>query len=126
MPLQMEWHTVHRIMHIHYWGNITDADLNDFLIQAPAFYEPAIAPMYFLGDVGQIQAIHANLLNNRDLAHYLLHPKIAYVITYGHTAKILHFFSSVITQATGLKYKHVESLSEALDYIYKLEPALKD
>jgi len=124
MPTEVSWLYHPRIASVRFYGVLELDDIKDQMRQTESLFDEAEAPLHFFIDTSGIEKYNLTLSQIRSV--FPVHnPKAGWSVVYGPSG-ITRFFASIIMQLVKGNYHFVDSYKDAVAFIARTDPSLKD
>jgi hypothetical protein len=125
MEYEFEWHIPKRVLVLTVSGDVSVDDLVRFNQSMINNLEQGSAPVHLVSIGHNIQRVPTNLMLIKETVTFLQHPNMGWIVIVQEKANPLTgFIVSVASQATGMKMRHVKSITDGLDTLKWLDQSI--
>ncbi len=126
MAAKNDWYLDKRIIYSVLEGDLSIDDviqINDEILE---LLKHGNERVYLVTDTTKVGRFPVNLTQLSKAIEYLKEPNLKAVVTIGTNNLLTRFVASTMTQVWHIELKMVNSMDEALAYLFKLDPTLQD
>lgn len=121
MPYTIEWFQPDHVLKLQLIGTVTLDEawqINTALVDLLDQSESAI---HLIADATPLENFPKNILEIKNTAAYMQHPKLAWIFFISKPNPLVRFFATAIAQVIGTRLRMVANDREALAIIGKIE-----
>ncbi len=127
MPIEISWLVEGRIVYVKLDGKLTFEKIHAISKAIVTHLDAGQPPYVHVLIDNQDMTSHPQTLNKlREATRFLKHPNLGWFIIFGSDNPLLRFFSSVITQLAGVRWRVLGTRTEALSFLQEVDQTLPD
>jgi hypothetical protein len=123
MSIDISWHVNKRVIHIVVQGSITPEDIDNVNATMVNLIDNGEAPVHIIADASAMSQFPTNLKVLWQKHGYLSHPDVGWVILV-NSNQLVKFLGNLVTSMAKVRYRTVNTRTEALDLLSHLDPNL--
>jgi len=124
MKHQIEYAMDKRVIRVRYIGDLTQEEAKITNTAVTEMIRDGIAPVHFIADATQLEALKINLMQMREAASFLREPQLGWLIIIGGNP-IARFMGSLVIQLRKANFRFVDSLDEAFAVLSRVDTTLE-
>jgi hypothetical protein len=125
MSIHVQWYCSGLVLYAQFGRSITVEDLNTFTATIQQMVDSSDAPLVHL--VADLSSLENHPALRDIMKHFKLPARIGWSLILGMAGStMMRFIAQVVASAFRLRYRQVQSLDEALDFLQKMDSTLPD
>lgn len=125
MAYEVKWHVPNRVVLARFWGRpLPEENLRVSPDIIRLFEESPYPLVHVMLDDGKMEGLPASLPQMREVASFLAHPKMGWVVGVAPVNSAVKFMGVFLNHVFKMRYKRFESLAEGERFLTELEPDL--
>ncbi|GAB4519864.1 MAG: hypothetical protein OHK0046_29370 [Anaerolineae bacterium] len=122
MPHDVSWYAQHTVIQVNAYKQITIDELEEICSKVTFLVENGTAPVHLLADFTHVFSVPTQTYRiKRAFEAFLLHPNMGWAVMACNDNPLIHFVTSVVSQAIHFPLITVFTLDEGIAYLNKLQ-----
>lgn len=124
MPYQVDWLIEHRVIHGQVYGTLSMSDIRKGCEVAAALFDQSSERTYLIIRIANLTLTDFDLGLIAEASSILRHPSLERWFTYDNRNPMYYYLGRMLGRMTGTHFDMTDTLDEAVELLYKLDPTL--
>jgi hypothetical protein len=124
MPFRVQWYIPGQIIYARYEGTVDVDELKRSILEMNALRSLSNYPLVHDLVDGRRVVQSVGLKETMKAVPAQSHPRMGWSINVGEASKLQKFIESVATQVLGVRYRHFDTIEEAVAFLKEIDSAL--